>query len=202
MKNIPVYDKMASYARENNELEAYRTSKKANMACKTAISDAILKNYNNNTLDTKTALKELIEGFSLERIAVIAAVSLREKDWDGRISQWHTTSINCTTKCVEKGRARNFTANFRLKKIQLDISDSKEAKPQLCCTHFSLSSDLFCILGHKKQGCDTPIFKIVLSQPRTFFAVCQAFLIFSFFQKKGRAFSKTRLLINLMILLF
>lgn len=28
MKNIPVYDKTASYARENNELEAYRTSKK------------------------------------------------------------------------------------------------------------------------------------------------------------------------------
>lgn len=86
MKNIPVYDKTASYARENNELETYRASKKANMACKTAISDAIRKNYNNNTLDTKTALKELTESFSLERIAVIAAVSLRDKDWDGRIS--------------------------------------------------------------------------------------------------------------------
>lgn len=34
MKNIPVYDKTASYARENNELETYRTSKKANTACK------------------------------------------------------------------------------------------------------------------------------------------------------------------------
>lgn len=86
MKNIPVYDKTASYARENNELETYRTSKKANMACKTAISDAIRKNYNNNTLDTKTALNELTESFSLERIAIIAAVSLRYKDWDGRIS--------------------------------------------------------------------------------------------------------------------
>lgn len=40
----------------------------------------------NNTLDTKTALNELTESFSLERIAVIAAVSLRDKDWDGRIS--------------------------------------------------------------------------------------------------------------------
>lgn len=87
MKNIPVYDKTASYARENNELGAYRASKKANMACKTAISDAIHKNYNNNTLNTKAALKELTESFSLERIAVIAAVSLRDKDWDGRISR-------------------------------------------------------------------------------------------------------------------
>lgn len=87
MKNIPVYDKTASYARENNELEAYRTSKRANMACKTAISDAIRKNYNNNILDTKTALKELTESFSLERIVVITAVSLRDKDWDGRISR-------------------------------------------------------------------------------------------------------------------
>lgn len=87
MKNIPVYDKTASYARENNELETYRASKKANMACKTAITDAIRRNYNNNTLDTKTALKELTESFPLERIAVIAAVSLRDKDWDGRISR-------------------------------------------------------------------------------------------------------------------
>ena len=64
MKNIPVYDKTASYARENNELETYRASKKANMACKTAISDAIRKNYNNNTLDTKTALKSVFSASS------------------------------------------------------------------------------------------------------------------------------------------
>lgn len=86
MKNIPVYNKTASYARANNELDAFRASRRANMACSDAVSDAIRRNYNNNTLDTKTALKELTESFSLERIAVVTAVSLRDKDWDARIS--------------------------------------------------------------------------------------------------------------------
>ncbi len=86
MKNIPVYDKTVKYAREHGELDARRASHRENIACSAAISDAIRKNYSNNTLDTKAALKELTECFSLERIAVIAAVSLRDKDWDGRIS--------------------------------------------------------------------------------------------------------------------
>ena len=92
MKNTPIYDKTVSYAVEHNELEAYRASYKANMACKEAMADAIHNNYNNNCLDTKAALKELTDAFSLERIAVITAVSMRDKDWDARIStenkQW------------------------------------------------------------------------------------------------------------------
>lgn len=87
MKNIPIYDKTASYAVEHKELEAYRASKRANMACKTAITDTIRRNYNNNSLDTKTALKQLTDAFSLERIAIVTAVSMRDKDWDGRISK-------------------------------------------------------------------------------------------------------------------
>lgn len=37
MKNTPLYKYPASYARENNELDTYRASNKANTACKEAI---------------------------------------------------------------------------------------------------------------------------------------------------------------------
>lgn len=86
MKDIPIYDKTTEYAREHGEIDVRRASYKENIDCSKAISAAIRKNYGNNTLDTKAALQELTEGFSLERIAVVTAVSLRDKDWDGRIS--------------------------------------------------------------------------------------------------------------------
>ena len=37
MKNIPVYKHPAAYAREHDELSAYRASNQANTACKEAI---------------------------------------------------------------------------------------------------------------------------------------------------------------------
>lgn len=86
MKDIPIYDKTVAYATEHNELEAYRASYKANMDCRAAISEAINSNYKDNSLDTKTALKQLTDAFSLERIAVVTAVSVRHHDTDGRIS--------------------------------------------------------------------------------------------------------------------
>lgn len=41
MNTIPVYKYPAVYARENDELEQYRASHKANIACRDAIDNAI-----------------------------------------------------------------------------------------------------------------------------------------------------------------
>ena len=87
MKDIPIYDKTAAYAAEHKELEAYRASYKANMACKKSIADAIHNNYNGYRIDTETALKQLSGTFPLERIATVMAVTIREHDYDGRISR-------------------------------------------------------------------------------------------------------------------
>lgn len=91
MKNTPVYIQTLSYAVKHEEVEAYRASYKANMACKTAISEAINTHYNDNRLDSKSALAEIAEKFSLARIAIVTAVSIREQDWDGRISDKNKT---------------------------------------------------------------------------------------------------------------
>lgn len=86
MKNIPIYDKTVAYAAEHNEIEAYRASYKANMECKAAVSKAINDNYKDYIADTDTALKQLTDTFSLERIAVVTAVTIRQHSTDGRIS--------------------------------------------------------------------------------------------------------------------
>ena len=51
MKNLPVYKHPAAYAREHDELAAYRASNQANAACKEAIETAIRDHYRDNRLD-------------------------------------------------------------------------------------------------------------------------------------------------------
>ena len=124
MKDIPIYDKTVSYAIEHNELEAYRASYKMNMACKAAISDAINSAYTDNSLNSQNALKELTETFSLERIAVITAVSIREQDHDGRISvqnkEW-AKSVPFPKDIDDWGRDRN--AAFRISAVHPGLLD-------------------------------------------------------------------------------
>ena len=51
MKNIPVYRHSAAYAVEHGELEAYKTSRVAGVACRDAIEKAVAKHYRDNCLN-------------------------------------------------------------------------------------------------------------------------------------------------------
>ncbi|MCC8169119.1 MAG: DUF3849 domain-containing protein [Oscillospiraceae bacterium] len=118
MRNIPIYDKTAEYAIEHNEIAEYKASNKANIACKEAVTEAINKNYRDYICDTDTALKELRKDFSLERIAVVTAVTIRPKDWDLRYSQknkeW-AKSFPFPDNIDEWGRNRN--VNFSITQV-------------------------------------------------------------------------------------
>ena len=85
MNTIPVYKYPAAYARENNELEQYRASYKANVACKNAIETAIRDNYCDNCLG-KEAVKQVADQFGYERMFFVLANTVQRKDFDGRIS--------------------------------------------------------------------------------------------------------------------
>ena len=91
---LPVYKYPASYAREHDELEAYRASNKANIACKTAIETAIREHYHDNSL-SREAVKQVVDQFGYDRTLHILAITVREQDWDGRFShdnkQWAGT---------------------------------------------------------------------------------------------------------------
>ena len=85
MKDISVYKYPASHAREHDELPAYRASSKANMACKEAIETAIRDYYRDNRLGSD-AVKQVVEQFGYDRVFHVLAVTVRQMDWDGRIS--------------------------------------------------------------------------------------------------------------------
>lgn len=98
LRNLPLYPYPGDYAREHNELELYRESRRANVACRDAIDKAISENYRDNCLDCKAAVAQVVEQFGYERMLHICACTIRDKEWDGRISQdniqWaHTVPI-------------------------------------------------------------------------------------------------------------
>ncbi len=80
-----VYKFPAAYAREHGELEAYRASRKLNIECAGAISEAINNNYKDNCLDTK-GVKDVISKFGAERTMYVLANTVQQQDWDGRYS--------------------------------------------------------------------------------------------------------------------
>ena len=85
-KELPVYRYSAQYANEHGELEAYRASRKANIACKEAIEQAIADHYHDNRLESEVVM-QVVEQFGYERPLYVLSVTVREKKNDGRISR-------------------------------------------------------------------------------------------------------------------
>lgn len=86
MNMTPLYKHTAEYAREHDELEMYRASMKANIACKDAIEAAIRGHFDGMHLD-KTAVSDVVDAFGTERTSYVVANSVQQKTWDGRFSQ-------------------------------------------------------------------------------------------------------------------
>lgn len=100
-KETPLYSRSAEYAREHNELSLYRDSYRANIACKEAIEDAIHANYADNCLNSKAVSARIKEQFGMERMVYVLANTVREKDWDGRISRDNKAWAETIPVCKE-----------------------------------------------------------------------------------------------------
>ena len=85
MNMTPLYKHTADYARKHDELEMYRASMKANIACKEAVEAAIRGHFDGMHLD-KVAVSDVIEAYGLERTCYVVANSVQQKTCDGRFS--------------------------------------------------------------------------------------------------------------------
>lgn len=79
MKEAPLYLHSVLHAGEAGELDAYRASHKANIACRDAIETAIQTNYHDNRLDSTEAAKSVIEKFGMDRTLYVLASTVKEK---------------------------------------------------------------------------------------------------------------------------
>lgn len=83
---LPVYRYSAGAAQEHGELEAYRSSMKENIACKSAIEMAIRENFDGMHL-SHDAATPVLEQFGAERVSFVLANTVRELEYDGRFSR-------------------------------------------------------------------------------------------------------------------
>lgn len=88
VKDLPIYPHSAIYAREHDELPAYRASYQANVDCSKAIDAAIREHYRDNRLNP-VAVSQVVERFGMERTLLVLAATARYKEWDKRISDDH-----------------------------------------------------------------------------------------------------------------
>ena len=90
MNRTPLYPHTAAYALEHGELEQYRASLQANIACKNAIEAAIRQHFDGMHLN-EAAVTEVVAAYGKERVCYVAANTLRQKSWDGRFSPSNKT---------------------------------------------------------------------------------------------------------------
>ena len=82
----PIYDGTAREAKERGELDKFKASAEADENCKTAIENAIARNYDGSRLNTKAAIAEVREQFGEKRMARVTASLIANRPHDGRIS--------------------------------------------------------------------------------------------------------------------
>ena len=83
--DVPVYYEPFSYAKENDEVDLYRTSYRLNSECKQAIQEAIADNYDGMYLGDG-AVDQVVRQYGMERVGYILANTLHHKNYDGRFS--------------------------------------------------------------------------------------------------------------------
>ena len=92
-KIIPLYQQSGTYAREHGELDAFRASRRANVACKNAIETTIREGFDGMYLNADA--KGVLAEFGPERVAYVLAATVQAKDQDLRFShnnrQWAQT---------------------------------------------------------------------------------------------------------------
>ncbi len=122
--DVPVYREMANYAYEAGELDMYRASRDANMACKEAIEAAISENYVDYRLSTRVAVETVLEQFSEERVKFVLANTVQHnlhdgryhaenKDWAGTISVCEENSESFIVSQVHPGLVNLFINQFK-----------------------------------------------------------------------------------------
>lgn len=97
----PIYFHSATYAHEHGELDQYRASHKANIACKEAIEQAIADNYQDNCLSS-ACVQQVLQQFDYGRIFYVLANTVRQKDHDGRISRDNKAWAQTIPVCEDK----------------------------------------------------------------------------------------------------
>ena len=135
---LPVYRQNAAYAREHGELEQYRVSHQANIACKEAIEQSIDQNFDGKRLAKGTADK-VMQKFGPERVMYVLAYTIQQKGWDGRFHPYNkdwARTVDIPPNPDSFGFERNceFVVNSHAGLTDLFVSQARREVERQPCT--------------------------------------------------------------------
>ena len=100
---VPLYRQTSAYAREHDELAAFRASRKANETCQKAVDMAIRGGWDGSRLTVDVG--SLLKTFSTERVLYILSATLQKRIWDRRFSrsnmEWAKNSFSFNEKTLD-----------------------------------------------------------------------------------------------------
>ena len=76
--NVPIYLYPGAYAQRHGEIEEYRASRQANIACRDAIDAAIREHFRDNVL-SKKAVQSVIGQYGFDRTMYVLAVTVLDR---------------------------------------------------------------------------------------------------------------------------
>lgn len=86
-KTTELYKKSFSEAKKSGEIGLYHKSNKVNQRCANMIDTIASAHYENYNFHATDTLDDIMQrGYSLERIALVVAVNIADKNWDARLS--------------------------------------------------------------------------------------------------------------------
>ena len=103
----PVYLGSQAEAIKNGEVEQWRSSYWANVACRDTIEAEIAQSFDGWSLDTG-CVGRVVEEFGQERVQFVLATTLRELDYDGRFSRANKEWASGIEASADIERAYNF----------------------------------------------------------------------------------------------
>ena len=110
INQTPIYYQSGAYAREHNELDAFRESHRTNVACKRDIEETISRNFDGMHLK-QDAVTDVLARHDPERIKLVLASTIHDKEWDGRFSrsnkEW-AASVQLPDTATETGFDRKY----------------------------------------------------------------------------------------------
>ena len=127
-RGIPIYNGTAREAKEQGELDKFKDSAKADENCKTAIENAIARNYDGSRLNTSAAIREVREQFGEKRLTRVTASLIANRRFEGRISPENRAWADKKSTSKEIGSGHTHPGLLDIFATRLRESERKRAR--------------------------------------------------------------------------
>ena len=125
---VPIYNGTAQEANERGELGKFKNSAKADENCKTAIENAIARNYDGSRLNTSAAIREVREQFGEKRLTRVTASLIANRRFEGRISPENRAWADKKSTSKEIGSGHTHPGLLDIFATRLRESERKRAR--------------------------------------------------------------------------